>query len=340
MVKVEDSSIYSAFKDSTKIFQEKVYDHSFNGEWISDPYIGFRLKKLEKKIDNELILKSNSLGLRAEELEKNSNYDALFLGGSLIFGSYSSTQNTTISEFYSKTTREKILNGGIGGHVLKQHISLFNNYLSNSTFKKIFLVFGFNDMSNCFQGKNYDDIRLDIFHKKINKIYQNPIKESLKIIFFKVLDYLKLSNQKKFLINYYKKNIDNENNNSINFSIDSIKKYCDDIYKNLINFSNLCKIKNIKLHVILQPSLLTSSKEKSPYEKAYLKNNLTEKKINFNKLFFKELNDKLRIIENYYNFEDIYNSEKKTIFIDEAHVGDIGNKIFAEKLITRVNNKF
>ena len=48
----------------------------------------------------------------------------------------------------------------------------------------------------------------------------------------------------------------------------------------------------------------------------------------------------MRIIDNYYNFEDIYNSEKKTIFIDEMHVGDIGNKIFAEKLIRRVNNKF
>ena len=76
------------------------------------------------------------MGLRAEEFKRDSIYDVLFLGGSLVFGSYSSNQRTTISEFYSKTA-EKVLNGGIGGHVLKQHFSLYFNYLSKITLKKL-----------------------------------------------------------------------------------------------------------------------------------------------------------------------------------------------------------
>ena len=49
MVKFKDQSIFSAFNEKTKIFQEKIYEHALNNEWMSDPYIGFRLKELEKR---------------------------------------------------------------------------------------------------------------------------------------------------------------------------------------------------------------------------------------------------------------------------------------------------
>ena len=45
---VQGPIYFSAFNEKTKIFQEKIYEHALNNEWMSDPYIGFRLKELEK----------------------------------------------------------------------------------------------------------------------------------------------------------------------------------------------------------------------------------------------------------------------------------------------------
>ena len=258
MVKFKDQSIFSAFNEKTKIFQEKIYEHALNNEWMSDPYIGFRLKELEKKIDNELILKTNSLGLRAEEFKRDSIYDVLFLGGSLVFGSYSSNQRTTISEFYSKKTAEKVLNGGIGGHVLKQHFSLYFNYLSKITFKKIIIIFGFNDMTNCYQGKTFNDIRLDIFHKHIDSIYKNPSKELLKIILSKSFNFLTLNKLKKLFYDFR----NNLSNNHIKYSEITVNNYCYEIDKALVLFKNFCKDNKIDMYIILQPSLTTSIKKK------------------------------------------------------------------------------
>ena len=44
-------------------------------------------------------------------------------------------------------------------------------------------------MTNCYQGKTFNDIRLDIFHKHIDSIYKNPSKELLKIILSKSFNF-------------------------------------------------------------------------------------------------------------------------------------------------------
>jgi len=254
------------------------------------------------------------------------------LGGSLVFGSYAPNQNSTISEFYSNLMNHRMLNGGVGGHVLKQHLSLYYNYLSKVSVKKIILVFGFNDMTNCYQGKTFNDIRLDIFHKNVDLIYKQPTKELLKIILFKTMDFFKL---KKLIFNLKNKT----ENKMVKYSVFKIEKYCNEVDQALTTFNQFCKNKSIDLCIILQPSLTSSFKKKSLYEENYIKKNLTEERINFSRVFFKNLNSTLKKYENYYNFQNIYDEEEKTIFIDSAHVGDIGNKIFAEKLFYKLNQK-
>ena len=105
MVKFKDQSIFSAFNEKTKIFQEKIYEHALNNEWMSDPYIGFRLKELEKKIDNELILKTNSLGLELKNLK--IVYMCTISRRIIVFGSYATIKELQFQNFTQKKLLKK-----------------------------------------------------------------------------------------------------------------------------------------------------------------------------------------------------------------------------------------
>lgn len=317
-------SIEKTFPEIKEILEKEIYSHNSNKEWISDPYTGFKLKKLEKKIGEKLILKTNSLGLRANEFESKENFDVIFLGGSYVYGSYASAQDKTITEIYSKLQNEKVLNAGIGGHVLKQHISLYHNYLSNLNTKKIFLIFGFNDMGNCYQGKDFSEIKLNLFNDKINQINQKPIKESLKIFLSEILRILNLNFLKKLIKKLLKKDH--------NFSKKpDIKKYILDIVETLKIFNNYCSYKKIDLKIILQPTLLDVNRDFTKYELNYLNNTPDENK-KFCKNFFNLLDKELSKFDNYFNFKYIYDKVQNDVFIDIVHTSDIGNKIFAKNL--------
>ena len=169
MVSINKNNPLAAYNDKVDVFSHNIYSHASNEEWVADPYIGFRLKKLRKEINGKLILHTNYLGLRTEDNFISEKFDVVFIGGSLVYGAFSPSNETTISKYFEKITNLKSLNAGIGGHVLKQHFSLFSNYLKKIPSSKIIFVFGFNDMGNCFNGKKYDDIKLDIFQKKLIK---------------------------------------------------------------------------------------------------------------------------------------------------------------------------
>lgn len=323
-------SIEKTYPEIKEILEKEIYSHNTNKEWISDPYAGFKLKKLEKKIGEKLILKTNSLGLRANEFESKENFDVIFLGGSYVYGSYASAQDKTITEFYSKLQNEKVLNAGIGGHVLKQHISLYHNYLSNLNTKKIFLIFGFNDMGNCYQGKDFSEVKLNLFNDKINQIIQKPIKESLKIFLSEILRILNLNFLKKLINKLIKKN-----HNLIKKP--DVKKYILDIIETLKIFNNYCSYKKIDLKIILQPTLLGVNRKLTKYETNYLKNTPDENK-RFCKNFFDLLDKELSKFDNYLNFKYIYDETQSDVFIDIVHTCDFGNKIFAENLV-KVNKK-
>tara|TARA_B100001173_G_scaffold299952_1_gene299005 strand:- start:1731 stop:2717 length:987 start_codon:yes stop_codon:yes gene_type:complete len=327
MVTENKDTFLDAYNNKIDVFEHKIYSHASNEEWVADPYIGFRLKKLKKKIDNNIILDTNYLGLRAENNFNLKKYDSIFLGGSLVYGAYSPTNFSTISSFYEKNVSEVCLNGGIGGHVLKQHFSLYFNYLNAIETKNIIIIFGFNDMGNCFNGKLYQDVKLDIFQKKINLIVEKPIKEGLKISISAILKNLKL---KHFVSKLIKKN--SKVNKTSNFDL---SKYLDDLCLDIKWFNSNNKNKNI--YFFIQPNLITTKKKLTDYENTVISSRQIDK-INFCKNFHFELKKKTKEISNVFSLEDTFDDNKDTIFIDEAHVGDKGNEIIAKKIYKLIQN--
>ena len=116
---------FDAYYDKVDIFSSNVYAHARNNEFVLDPYIGFKLKRLKKIIDKKTILKTNYLGLRAADNFLNEKFDIVFLGGSLVYGAFSPSNDTTISSYYQNIYSFKSLNAGVAGHLLKQHLGPF-----------------------------------------------------------------------------------------------------------------------------------------------------------------------------------------------------------------------
>jgi hypothetical protein len=296
------------------------------GQYISDPFIGFRLKRLKKTINNNVILQTNTLGLRANEIKKNESFDSLFLGGSFVYAAYASSQKEIFTEIYSRNSKKKVLNAGIGGQTLKQHFSLYHNYLSNLHVEEIFLILGFNDASNCIAGRAYDMLMNDFFQKGLNFYIHSPIKAILKSILPKSFIFIlkKIKNFFHFIL---------RTNSNLKSKSINMNTYVNEIYQEVHNFNNFCNFKNIKLHIILQPTLLNSNKKLTKYELSIFSERVDkDKKDLFNK-FYNLLDKKLSKFINYHNPKDIFTEENRTIFVDEAHMGDFGNEVFADYLI-------
>ena len=185
MVKIKDDSISSAFINYNN--SEKVYYHHLNLDYKQNSYVGFTLKKLKKEFNNEVILETNEIGLRCPELNQIKSCDAILLGGSAAYSIFAKTENHTITKLTEKNTNRKIINCGVPGHVFKQHLSLYFNYLKNIKSDNIIIMFGFNDMVNCFMARNYAGIINENFSTKSQLLYDKPIKSSFKTIISEML---------------------------------------------------------------------------------------------------------------------------------------------------------
>ncbi len=323
---VNKNELIGAFDNKLNTFHHNIYYHNRDNEYCADPFLGFRLKKLKKYIDNKLILETNSLGLREQELSEENKFEVLFLGGSFIYGVNAPGDEATIPRLFSDINKSTVFNAGIPGHVLKQHFSLYFNYLMHLEVKKIILVFGFNDLVNCFNNKSYGEISIDSYQKTIDEINKSPIIKPLKILLRNLFSFkgLKTKNLKR-----------NKTKNIENYE-KKILKYCDRVFKDIKLFNNYCKKNNVELFTILQPTLVNSKKKLSSYEKNHL-SNLNDEKKKFVIKFYQILSDKLKSFENFSNFSGVYDEFDRMIFTDEVHVGDFGNKVFSEKLSSFVN---
>lgn len=320
------NDLIGAFDNKLNTFQHNIYYHNRDNEYCADPFLGFRLKKLKKYIDDKLILETNSLGLREKELSEENKCDVLFLGGSFIYGVNAPGDEATIPRLFSDIDKSTVFNAGIPGHVLKQHFSLYFNYLMHIQVKKIILVFGFNDLVNCFNNKSYGEISIDSYQNTIDEINKNPIIKPLKILLRNLISFKGLKN----------KNLKRNKNKTIKNKDKQIFKYCDRVFKDIELFNNYCKKNNVELFTILQPTLVNSKKKLSDYERNCLLN-LSEKKKEFVIQFYHILSEKLKSFKNFSNFSKIYDEFDRMIFTDEVHVGDFGNKIFSERLVSFIN---
>jgi lysophospholipase L1-like esterase len=312
--------------DNFDILESKIYSHYRNREWIADPYVGFRLDRIKKTLNNQIIVETNFLGLRSGDNFLKENYDTIYLGGSVIYGAFSTSNETTIPSFYEKISNQKTLNAGIGGHILNQHFSFYFNYLVKLHPKNLIIVFGFNDMSNCYNGKKYTEIKLDVLQQNY-VLKKNLYKDSTKLFCKSIIDFLKL--------NIISSKIFKNNSQEKNKPKSKLESYLDDLFFVIELFNNL-KI-NSNIYFFIQPNLITTNKKLSSYENNIL-SNIDPSKIEFCKYFHKKLSNKLISFENVINLENIFDNDEKTIFLDDVHINDLGNQKFAKKINKVINS--
>tara|TARA_Y100001958_G_C21164385_1_gene497525 strand:+ start:188 stop:1243 length:1056 start_codon:yes stop_codon:yes gene_type:complete len=345
---VKEDKKYSAYKEKIPIFELWSYAHNANGEYELDPFIGFKLKKILKKYKNEIILETNSLGLRSEELNLIDSVDTIFLGSSFVYGAYCPLQKLTFSEIYGKLYNKRTLNAGVGGHILPQHLSLYFNYLKNIKTKNVVLFAGYNEFSAFYlYKKNYGDLIIN-FQEIVKNLHSKPIicaftillvyfKKQLSryLIYFKTL--LSRFNFIKKIYHYFfsknknltskSENLANKSENSENEKLDN---YIDFFYKDIDCLKDFFVKKGINFYFILQPSLVFK-KNKSEAEIDIFKS-LGETKINNLEYFYNRIKNKFQSSAFFYDFTNVFDNEKESIFVDNAHVADKGNKIIANKL--------
>ena len=305
---------------------DDIYLHHKNRHFKQNSFIGYSIKEIDKKKNNQQILKTNKIGLRCEDLDLIQKTNTILLGGSVAFSSFASSEDQTISSLLEKSSNKKIINCGVGGHIFKQHLSLYFNYLKNIETKNIIILFGFNDLVNCYLGRKYDEILNIEFSRKVQDNYLSPIRTSLKTIVIQILEKIGL---RKFTHDL----LLSQNQGKVNKGIDEIEinNYINKIKKDISYFNNYCDKFNINLIISLQPSIYTSKKNFSEFEKNNLNKYLRKfpQRYKFIKIFNNFLNDELSLFKNYYNLENIFQNKSETIFFDEVHLNDKGNYILA-----------
>lgn len=328
MVKIKNDKISSAYINYNN--SEKAYQHHLNLDYKHNPFVGFTLKKLKRELNEEVVLETNEIGLRCPELNLIKSCDAILLGGSAAFSTYARSENDTISKLTEKISNKKIINCGVPGHVFKQHVSLYFNYLKNIKTDNIIILFGFNDMVNCFMGRNYTGIINEHFTIKSQLLYDEPVKSSAKTILLEIFNFFGF---KKYIFNKILKKKILKRNEKIEDINSVINIYLNDIKKEITFFQNFCDKFNIKLHLILQPSLYVTKKKFSIYEKRKFDEwNLIPNRKSYAENFYKKIDYLLSNFNFYYNFSNCFDSEDDTIFIDECHYGDRGSLIVSDLL--------
>jgi len=310
--------------------KDDIYLHHKNKHLKQNSFIGFSIKEIDKKVNNKQILKTNNIGLRCEDLNTIKRTNTILLGGSVAFSSFASCEEQTISSLLQKNSNKKIINCGVGGHVFKQHLSLYFNYLKNIETKNIIILFGFNDLVNCYLGRKYDEILNPDFSTKVQNSYLSPVSTSIKILAIEFLDKIRIRNIIHDLL--LKRN---QNKVYKEINEDLIKDYINEIIKDTIFFNKYCQKFNINLILALQPSIYTSQKELSNYENNNFNTYLTKypNRQKFIKTFNNLLNDRLSFFKNYHNLDNIFQETNDTLFFDEVHLNDKGNFIISNFFI-------
>ena len=305
---------------------DDIYLHHKNRHFKHNSFIGYCIQQIDKKRNNKQILKTNKIGLRCEEIDLIEKTNTILLGGSVAFSSFATTEDQTISSLLEKNSNKKIINCGVGGHIFKQHLSLYFNYLKNIETKNIIILFGFNDLVNCYLGRKYDEILNIEFSSKVQDNYLSPIKTSLKTLVIQILEKIGLRNFTHDLLL-------SQNQEKVNKGIDEIEinNYINKIKKDINYFNSYCNKFNINLIISLQPSIYNSKKDFSEYEKKNLNLYLSKfpQRYKFIKIFNNFLHEELSSFKNYYNLENIFQDTSETIFFDEVHLNDKGNYILA-----------
>ncbi len=291
-------------------------------------YLGWKSDPLKTKYTN-ILGKYNS----RYSVNQSLNKSIWFFGGSTVWGTGVSDQNT-IPSFFSKLTNKKVYNFGESGWTSRQSLNQLINLIGDGEIpKKVIFYDGINEVEHLCRA-NINDLPNYFYENRIkNQLFSN----SVKLFSIKIKNFI-LEPYKKIAQNLSKTNV---NNFAHSYNCDSDKDKSKRIAKHLItNWENaylLAKSKNSSFLAILQPTIFSSDVNFD-----YLEKNELRKFDRINKQFnavypvlIKEIKKVCeKDIEFCKTIKDgrFWLKNKENIFIDFFHVVDEGNKIIADKL--------
>jgi hypothetical protein len=325
------------FKSAYKLFKpeifEGVYDFASRRGYRYHPYLGY----IHKPFDKSNILKIEKNGFRSHSSQNKANNITLMLGGSLVFGSYSPSNDTTIpslleTEFNKFSSITNIINCGIGGHIINQHFILLTQLLLLKYKPKLVIcISGYNDFLNFLsfdnpgfpQNKSFEKI-IDIFcHENRFKGVVSAVKNRL---FFK-----KNISKRQYSLNDYENCLGDHVNNYV-FQIKLINHICNSNKTNFVNVLQPCLVESKKKFTKTESEIINSIEFKYPFYRE------------ISKMFFdsvsKEITNLNDFKHTYFDLRSLFDNEDSQIFIDPCHMGDRGNDLISKFLFNKIGLSF
>ncbi len=293
--------------------------------------------------------RSNSLGFRSPEIQDKKSFRVIVLGGSVVWGTGASSNETTFPARIKEILKNKykhnieVINAGMGAYFSFQELTLLIH-------KLIYLE---PDLVIFFNGYN------DIF-------YATQIEESQYIYnqvqtYYELKSYLLLSTaagRKQDLLTIIKRKISKKLPSRFNSSkvdrADKFSTYSGSYAINLKGVRNyiinmemtfdILSAQGISSSYILQPYLPFSKKTLTEEESTFLKaEQRKKKKIGVFMSMYAELEKGLERIEksknlSRENYLDVFDEETEQCFFDHAHTTDYGNMIIAKRISKWINN--
>jgi hypothetical protein len=282
----------------------------------------------------------NSDGFRGKEIIDENKYRIIFLGGSTVFGTITTSDETTIPAFVEKKLIEKnfniqVINAGIPSATSIDELYILENNLLKYNPDLVIMYDGWNDITE-----------------------RNKIKFNIEYEKFKENSYIEnvgeLSNTENIGKNIFNFFVDINYRTGVGFgifirdnfipnlNIDEIKN--SEKISNLIlieerlknNWQKVCNLgeqNSFKTINFIQPGIETSSRNLSNEESIFISKTTQIEEINYlKKLDIKKLENSncKNVIDLRNTFDNINN---KTIFFDSIHTSDDGNEIISEKII-------
>ena len=324
---------------------------NFKSEVVNLDRFGLRFNDLNNK-DSLEISKNNSIF--NEKIFSQKKETAVLIGGSSAFGWGASSDASTISSLLSKQTNIHFFNLGCSAFSGFQEIILFQslaNHLVNVN--KIVIFSGLNDIFFSNHLLTYDPILGPFYFntefvegmtkttlnwkRNLSKFFLDPfVKHNIN---------WNLITKKELFDFFFKKN------SYKSFQLPDNEEVLKNIIKrNFICWSNIQKAMGVKLIYVLQPMPNWCNKElsdeetkifneldSSSYENFKTLKSLDFAKYNSYRTYISEICDKLKIdLIDSNAYISKKNCHKEWLFIDRAHLTDLGNKYIAELILSRL----
>ena len=264
----------------------------------------------------------NSHGFRGEEFEKEKindrEYRIFVLGGSVLYGLYATSDNTTISgylqEFYNEFTTDRdvrVINAGANGHESFAETYLVKNKIIDLNPDLIIVLDGWNDLGAPLEREYKEPKGMEQLEQ-----YSSIIRKYYKTIQFY-----------EFIERIWEKQI-GENKREIN---DGTANQKSELWKS--RWKEICELgekENFKVIITLQPIVGAGNKVLTDWELRFVKEAAgSAASYNFMRDKLNELETSCAVTEDLTN---IFDNETELIYFDYVHMGDKGNRIIAQKI--------